>query len=188
MTESEERKPPFTFANAHIAWLACLGCLLHRVRCEGLMSIEWLIETPREEGNLLGHFPQALEEPYLSFATDLLRMMVGGNLEPDDMQVYAEHAMTSLMAVDVSVSVAPIDQSLLETIWLTLLAGIKGYPPQVAVEFGRQAIPVRAKPTHGELEGVFREIRDVWKKDHQSMRNMGNRIKSFIESLETGSV
>lgn len=184
MTESEERKPPFTFANAHIAWLACLGCLLHRVRCEGLMSIEWVIETPNEEGNVFGRFPQVLEEPYLCFATDLLRMMVGGNLEPDDMQVYAKHAMATLTAADKSASGNRIDRSLLETIWLALWAGIKGYAPQVAVEFGRQAVPVGAKPTHGELEGVYREARDAWREQGVAASDMETRIESFVQSLD----
>lgn len=181
MIQSEERKPPFIFANAHIAWLACLGCLLHRVRCEGLISIEWVIETPSEEGNVFGRFPQVLEEPYLSFATDLMRMMVGGNLDPDDMRVYAKHAMASLTEADNSASDI-IDQSLLRTIWLTLRAGIKGYAPQVAVEFGRQAVPVGAKPTHGELEEVFREVRNMWKEDRQSMKSMENRIDLFVHT------
>lgn len=174
---------PQTFANAHVAWLACLGCLLHRVRIEGLMSIEWLIETSREEGNVFGHFPQVLDEPYLSFATDVLRMMVGGNLDPEDMQVYAKQAIASLMAADAQASGVKVDHTLLETIWLTLWAGIKGYAPQVAVEFGRQAVPATSKPTHSEQEGVFRETRDAWQESRKKAMDMENRIASFIKSL-----
>lgn len=183
MTERNGRKPPFTFANAHIAWLACLGCLLHRVRCEGLMAIEWGIETPREEGNTFGRFPQVLEQPYLSFATDLLRMMVAGNLEPDDMQVYADHAMASLVTAADSAVGARLDASLLKTIWLTLWAGMKGYAPQVAVEFGRQAVAVGVRPTHGELEAIFRDVRDAWRVSQMGARDMESRIESFIEIL-----
>lgn len=183
MYKPADSKAPMTFANAHIAWLACLGCLLHRVRCEGLMSIEYLIETPHEEGNLFGRFPQVQEEPYLSFATDVLRMMVGGNLDPDDMQVYAKHAIVNLTAIDDQVFGSKVDPSRLETIWLTLWAGIKGYAPQVAVEFGRQAVPVGVKPTHGELEAVFREVRDVWRESQMETRDMESRIESFIASL-----
>ena len=163
MNKPANSKPPMTFANAHIAWLACLGCLLHRVRCEGLMSIEWLIETPRDDGSVLACFPQVLQEPYLSFATDVLRMMVGGNLDADDMQVYADHAVASLAAIDDPASGSKADQSLLKTIWLTLWAGMKGYAPQVAVEFGRQAVPVGKKPTHAELEEIFRKVRNTFK-------------------------
>lgn len=183
MTESNERKPPFTFANAHIAWLACLGCLLHRVRCEGLMSIEWVIETPNEEGNVFGLFPQVLKEPYLSFARDVLRMMVGGNLEPDDMEVYARNGMTGLKALTDTALRENADASLLETIWLTLWAGIKGYGPQTAVEFGRQAVPVGQKLTNGEMESVFRETRDAWRGCKTATMDMDSRIEIFIQSL-----
>lgn len=183
MNQLADNKPPLTFANTHIAWLACLGCLLHRVRCEGLMSTEWLIETPCEAGNLFGRFPQVLEAPYLGFATDVLRMMVGGILEPEDMQVYANHAIASLTAVDDPAPGAKIDPSLLQIIWLTLWAGMKGYAPQVAVEFGRQAVPVGVKPTHGELEEIYREVRDVWRESQRKAMDMESRIESFVESL-----
>lgn len=184
MTEYPDRKPPFNFANPHIAWLACLGCLLRRVRCEGWMSIEGAVETPRDAGHVFELFPQVLETPYLGFATDVLRMMVAGNLAPDDMQVYAEHAMDSLTAADASAAGGKVDASLLNTIWLTMWAGMKGYTPQVAVEFGRQAVPVGAKPQHGELEEIFRTVRDAWRNDPREARSLDERIGLFIESFE----
>lgn len=147
------------------------------------MSIESLIETPREEGNLLERFPQVLEEPYLSFATDVLRMMVGGNLDASDMQVYANRAMASFTVEHAPASGDKLDQSLLESIWLTLWAAMKGYAPQVAVEFGRQAVPGEMKPTHGELEAVFRETRNVWRERQMDENAMESRIESFVESL-----
>jgi len=183
MNKYTDGKAPMTFANAHVAWLACLGCLLHRVRCEGLMSIEWMIEEPHQEGSLLYSFPQVLDEPYLCFTTDLLRMMIGGSLDAEDMQIYAKHAVVSLTTIDYPTSGSKVDSSLLETIWLTLWASMKGYVPQVAVEFGRQAVPVMSKPTHGELEGIFREVRDTWRESQMDERNMESRIESFVESL-----
>lgn len=183
MNNPADNKKSMTFANAHIAWLVCLGCLLHRVRCEGLMSIEWLIEAPLEEGSLFTRFPQVLEAPYLTFATDILRMMVGGNLNTDDMQVYAGHAIVSLMAGDGAVSPNSVDESLLKTIWLTLWAGMKGYAPQVALEFGRQAIPVKQKLTYSELEKIFKSTRGICRKSESRCEGLEWQIKSFIESL-----
>jgi hypothetical protein len=40
----------WTFESEHMAWLACLGCLLYMVRSEGLMAIEGMVDAPSQPG------------------------------------------------------------------------------------------------------------------------------------------
>ena len=167
-----------SYRNAHIAWLACLGALLRKVRSEGLMSIESEIETPEAENTLFRLFPQVLEAPYLEFATDILRMMVGGTLEADELQVYVDHYIAGLTAK------RGVDESLLRAIWLTLWASMKGYAPQVACEFGRQAIPLEHKPSFAELEQVLRDSRDAWRQRGNGEVDLDAAIADFMASLE----
>lgn len=77
------------------------------------------------------------------------------------------------------------DQSLLETNWLTLWVGMKGDAPQATVEFGLQAVPMWAKPTHGELEKVFRDGRYAWREEGAAANDMETRIESFVQSLDS---
>lgn len=144
------------FANAHLAWLACLHQVLAQVRHDGLMSIEGDVDNPEHEASVFYPFPQTLEQPYLGFATDILRMMVSGNLNADELQVYVDHAIAGHSK---GLGFVRTDSSLLRTIWLTLWASLKGYAPVVACEYGRQAMPVKLKPTFGELDDLLRELK-----------------------------
>ena len=139
-------------ANDHLAWLACLDAAGQKIRREGLMSIENDVEVPDHAESIFQRFPQTLAQPYLEFATDVLRMMVGGNLNVDEMKVYAENYIGGLRD-------SAVDESLLRTIWLTLWALMCGYVPQIACEFGRQAIPSKLKPKFAELEGLLKDVR-----------------------------
>ena len=151
---------PHRLANAHLAWLACLYAAGQKIRREGLMSIENDVEDPEHAESIFQRFPQTLQQPYLEFATDVMRMMVGGNLNVDEMKVYAEHYIGGLLA-DGGGSESAVDESLLRTIWLTLWALMSGYVPQIAGEFGRQAIPSKLKPKFIELEELFKGVRNA---------------------------
>ena len=180
-----DTQPPKTFADAHVAWLVCLYAVFSKIRREGLMSIEWHVESPEEEHSLFRSFPQTLEQPYLEFATDVLRMMVGGNLNADELKVYADHYIANLMTND-GASSGGVNESLLRTIWLSLWAATSGYAPQIAVEFGRQAVPTKLKPSFIELENLLREARTL-ARQHSSKRREGSldaAVDSFVASLD----
>jgi len=52
---------------------------------------------------------------------------------------------------------------ILECIKVTLLASMNGYPPPLAVEFGRKVLYSNVRPTFGELEAHVRETRNAGK-------------------------
>src|SRR5690606_8164580 len=52
----------------------------------------------------------------------------------------------------------------LECIKVTLLASMNGYPPQLAVEFGRKVLYSHARPSFMELENHVRQTRTAGKK------------------------
>ena len=51
----------------------------------------------------------------------------------------------------------------LECIKTTLLASMNGYPPQLAVEFGRKVLFSSVRPTFGELEEHVRQTKSTAK-------------------------
>lgn len=170
--------------NAHLAWLACLSAAGQKIRREGLMSIECDIETPEHAASIFQRFPQTQQQPYLEFATDVLRLMVGGNLNADEMKVYAEHYIGGLLAKG-GFFPSAVEESLLRTIWLTLWALICGYAPQLAAEFGRQAVPLKLKPKFVELEELLKKIRIASVQQGKPFREGGldAAADSFVASL-----
>lgn len=174
--------------NTHIAWLACLSFVLNKIRKEGLMSIEGDVENPENAKSAFQLFPQTVAHPYIDFATDVLRLMVGGNLNADELQVYADHYIAGLTAKSSLFPGAGVDESLLRTIWLPLWASMKGNAPQVACEFGRQAMPLKIKPSFAELETTLRDINTQWRRRKGKNSEGGEgglnaEVDNFIASL-----
>jgi chemotaxis protein MotA len=52
-------------------------------------------------------------------------------------------------------------EKVLECVKLTLLASMNGYPPQLAVEFGRKALYSTVRPSFVELEEHVRQTRSL---------------------------
>lgn len=181
MTETNNSTAVRHYDNPYVAWLVCLYVFMAQVRSEGLMSIECDVDCP-EKSNLLKAFPETAQEPYRVFATDLLRMMVGGNLESADLNVYAETAINSQLAANTTHG-NHTDEALLRTIWLTLWATLKGYAPQVAIEYGRQAVPLAHKPDYAALNKLAKEAYSVWRRPIGSEDSLDAQIESFIASL-----
>ena len=181
------KKRVFEYDNLHVAWLSCLFAVVSKVRKEGLMSIENDVEEPSHEDSVFARFPQVNRQPYLEFATDVLRMMVAGNLCAAEMQVYAECAIEGLRQAGAEHFRERVDESLLKTIWMTLWASMNGYAPQTAIEIGRQAVPVKYKPSFVELERVSKEVRCSYQKDVQSEgkkeSGLDGAVERFIASL-----
>lgn len=174
-----ETRTPATYASAHVAWLVCLYAVLSKVRREGLLAVEADVESPLHPEAVFARYPQTQVQPYLEFASDVLRMMVGGNLNGEELGVYAEHYIAGLKA-----SGGGVDESLLRTIWLSLWAGMCGYAPQVAVEFGRQGVPVKLKPSFVELEELLREARA--REQQRAARDVNGfdaAVERFVASL-----
>ncbi len=166
--------------DAYTDWLVMLFLVLAKVRREGLMAIESDVDSPETEGSIFGSMPQTSQQPYLEFATDVLRLMVGGNLNAGEMQVYADHAIAGYVESGVA------DTCLLKTIWLTLWASMNGYAPQVAIQFGRQAIPVPYKPSFFALEEKIKEAKRLQQErieDDKKPVTLDEAIERFVESI-----
>ncbi len=66
--------------------LALLHDLFNKVRKDGMLSLEADIEAPGESA-LLNAYPSLVKEHHLiEFLTDCLRLMVGGNLDPQELE------------------------------------------------------------------------------------------------------
>ena len=171
----------YEYPTPYMAWLVCIYFVLSKARREGLMSLEGDVDEPYGDQSIFKDFPQTLEEPYLEFATDLLRMTVSGNLNAAEVAVYVEHAIAG------HAEEGQANIHLLKTIWLALWASMSGYSPHASVEFGRQAIPVRDKPKHAALEVECRSLSNRgykgtgWRRVEASMEAA---VKRFIDSLE----
>jgi chemotaxis protein MotA len=75
----------------YLELMALLYEVLHKVRQEGLMSIETDIESPAESA-LFQKYPKILGDHHLvEFITDYLRMMVSGNLNALEIEALMDH-------------------------------------------------------------------------------------------------
>lgn len=165
----------------YVDWLKVLYLLMTKIRREGLMSIECAVEQPEYERSIFAEYPRTLEQPYLEFATSVLRMMIAGNLDPKDMQYYADLALAGYAES------GEVDMSLLRTIWTTLWASMSGYHPNLAVEFGRQAIPVRCKPTFDELESIIKQAKRAQSEKQEQQEPLDAAIDRFMASMQNQS-
>ncbi len=207
----------------YMSLMAMMFELLQKVRKEGLMAIEGDVERP-EESAIFKKYPKVLADHHLvEFITDYLRLMVSGNLNPQEIDVLMEseidthhhegmgpssaiqkvadgmpafgivaavmgvvHTMGSVgrppaelgeMIAEALVGtflgillaygfVGPV-ASLLELklsenskvfhcVKTTLLASMNGYPPAIAVEFGRKVLYSTERPTFSELESYVK--------------------------------
>lgn len=174
MSGLEHRSP-------HVAWLACLYSVLSKVRREGLMAIEMDVEFPEREESIFSRYPLVLKQPYLDFARDILRLMVGGTLESKDLDRYCRVAIDGMTRRR---WFRKADRSILELIALTLRMAAEGYGPRVACEFGRQVIPAAKKPSFGGLEELFKEQDGILRSPGGQVRNLDEKLEIFIQSLE----
>lgn len=165
-------------SNRYTDWLTVLFLVLAKVRREGLMSIESDVDNPEGDRSIFASLPQTLEQPYLEFTTDILRMMVSGNLNSVEMEVLANHAIGGYTKAGAA------DPDLLQTIWLTLWSSLCGYAPQVAVEFGRHAVPLPHKPSFSALQEQVKEAKRLQFDRAQTDKiTLDEAIDRFVASL-----
>jgi len=87
---------------------------------------------------------------------DMLRLMTDGNLNAEELRYVFQDIAKRTFIND-----GGQDEALWDSIFVTLYASICGYAPQVAVEFGRQAVPYSSRPSFIELETKCKELRDA---------------------------
>jgi chemotaxis protein MotA len=77
----------------YIALLKLLYEILSKIRKEGLMAIEADLEAP-DGGALFKNYPQIVADHHLmDFIRDCLRLMVGGNLDPHELESLLEQEL-----------------------------------------------------------------------------------------------
>ena len=161
----------------HLQVLGTLCLLLRKVRREGLMSIENDIEDMRRSILIqsMGHYDEA-NDPVYTFISDVMRIMVSGNLNASENGQYMEAYRKTTVLVGVQ-------ESMFEVARLTLIANLNGYPPKMCMEFGRQGIPAKSKPSFQELEKFISEVIEIGKKPEPSLETDEARLNLFFNSL-----
>jgi len=203
----------------YLELLALLYAILQKARKEGLMAIEGEVEDP-ENSALFQNYPKVAGDHHVvEFMTDYLRLMMGGNLNPHEVESLMDSEIEThhqeahlpvnavakiagslpafgivaavlgvvntmgsvgqppailggmigsalvgtflgiLLAYAIAEPLAALMEQLssesskeLQCIKTTLLASMQGYPPQVAVEFGRKVLFSTERPSFNELE------------------------------------
>ena len=170
----------------HVAWLLCLGEIMSMARRKGLMAIEVEVSMPASEGSSFRRHPALLQQPYLDFACDLLRLRLGGFDDMALMEAYAQEAIATLTRRN-WLGLRRADPTLLKTIWLTLRAFCEGWAPAVACDFGRQSIPAGLRPDFDTLENLLAESRRMVDSaegtQQEGPRNLDAEADAFIETL-----
>lgn len=121
-----------------------LFALLSKVRKQGLMSIECDVECPNDS-DIMKSIPGDVQP----LVCDLLRLMIGGNLESEDLREYAKNMIDNTPWLK--------DGTSLRFAATTLVYACKGYAPQIAIEFARSTIPQKNRPTFDEVEKYIKE-------------------------------
>jgi chemotaxis protein MotA len=213
------KKPAYDRA-AYVDLLKLIYDLLVKARKEGLLAIETDLEDP-SKSNVFSKYPAILADHHmLEFITDCLRLMVGGNLDPQELESLLEYelethhkeahepahavqrvadalpgfgivaavlgivnTMSALEGADTATIGAKVGAALVgtflgilvaygmvgpiatamghraheegkafEVVKMALVASVRGYPPQVAVEFARKLLFSDVRPTFADLE------------------------------------
>jgi chemotaxis protein MotA len=213
-------KAPAYTRDSYVDLLKLVFDLLVKARKEGLLAIESDIESP-EKSELFSRYPSIVADHHmLEFITDCLRLMVGGNLDPNELESLLDyelethhketlepaHAVQKVadalpgfgivaavlgiintmsaiggssnaeigMKVGAALTgtflgilvaygfVGPIAAAMegraheegkaFEVVKMALVASVRGYPPQVAVEFARKLLFSNVRPTFTDLE------------------------------------
>ncbi len=213
------KKPRYT-RDAYVDLLKLVFDLLVKARKEGLLAIENDLENP-DSSPIFTSYPSVMADHHmLEFITDCLRLMVGGNLDPNELESLLDYELethhkenlepahavqkvsdalpgfgivaavlgivNTMAAIEGSSSaeigmkvgaaltgtflgilvaygfVGPIAAAMearaheegkaFEVVKMALVASVRGYPPQVAVEFARKLLFADVRPTFSDLE------------------------------------
>jgi chemotaxis protein MotA len=194
--------------------------ILVKMRKDGLLAIEADLESP-EQSTLFQKYPKVLEDHHMViFITDCLRLIVGGTLDPHELESLLEYelethhkeahepahavqkvadalpgfgivaavlgivnTMGALEGADTATIGAKVGAALVgtflgilvaygfigpiaagmehkahdegkafEVVKMALVASVRGYAPQVAVEFARKLLFSEVRPTFADLE------------------------------------
>jgi len=208
----------------YVDLLSLLYDILVKVRKEGLMALEQHIEDP-DNSSVFGAYPRLVREHHLiEFATDCLRLMVGGNMNPMELEMLldtelethhhevlapsqavtkladslpgfgivaavmgivitmgslsggdtaaiGEHVAAALVGTFLGILLAygfagPIaaamearateDSKAFECVKVALVSSMRGYNPQVAIEFARKTLHSKVRPNFQDLEAHLR--------------------------------
>jgi chemotaxis protein MotA len=211
----------------YVDLLSLLFDIFNKVRKEGLVSLESHIDDPKSSA-LFSAYPRLLKDHHLvEFITDCLRLMVGGNMNPHELEHLLDvelethhreatepaHAVTkmadALPGFGIVAAVLGIvttmgsigggdtaeigrhvagalvgtflgillaygfigpagtalehraneDGKAFECVKVALLAQLRGYNPQVAVEFARKTLSSKVRPSFSDLEGHLKGAR-----------------------------
>ncbi|NDB25569.1 MAG: flagellar motor stator protein MotA [Gammaproteobacteria bacterium] len=217
-------KPMRYNRDSYVELLKLVFDLLVKSRKEGLLAIENDIADPAKSP-LFSKYPKILEDHHMiEFITDCMRLMVGGNLDPNELESLLDYELethhkeahepahavqtvadalpgfgivaavlgivNTMAAVADSTSaelgekvgaalvgtflgilvaygfVGPISSAMkaraeeegkaFEVVKMALVASVRGYPPQVAVEFARKLLFSDVRPTFSDLEGSLK--------------------------------
>jgi len=213
-------KPSRYTRETYVDLLKLIFDLLVKSRKEGLLAIENDIENP-EKSNVFSKYPKILADHHMmEFITDCLRLMVGGNLDPNELESLLEYELdthhkeaaepahavqkvadalpgfgivaavlgivntmssiegassaeighkvgAALVGTFLGILVAygfvgPIAAAMearaheegkaFEVVKMALVASVRGYPPQVSVEFARKLLFSDVRPSFTDLE------------------------------------
>jgi len=211
----------------YVDLLSLLFDIFNKIRKEGLVSLEAHIDDP-QSSSLFGAYPRLLKDHHLvEFVTDCLRLMVGGNMNPHELEHLLDvelethhreaaepaHAVTKMadalpgfgivaavLGIVTTMSsigggdtaeigrhvagalvgtflgillaygfIGPTGTALehrahedgkaFECVKVALLASLRGYNPQVAVEFARKTLSAKVRPNFQDLEGHLKGAR-----------------------------
>jgi flagellar motor component MotA len=155
--------------------LGTLFLLCRKIARGGLLLIDDDVEHPEtsELFNAINPYDQANAAVY-TFICDVVRMMITNSFRQiDDLERYADAYRKTSVHTD--------EQSaMFDCARLFLIAMFSGHSPAIAVEYGRQGIPAKVKPSYQELENFIHRLKS-W--PPPTAANQEAKLEDFFASL-----
>lgn len=155
----------------HLQLIGMLYLALNLLRKEGNLALEPHLDKLQESKvfGALGDYDRTNQVVY-DFACDVFRLFVGGYADPGQIARYMDAYRTTTILVGEQVSMFEVTR-------LVLTAMLEDYPPAIAAEFGRQAVPPAIKPSFKQLEEFITTINSEPKVDFQT------KLDSFFDAI-----
>lgn len=163
----------------YLAWLCAMFMMLTKIRAEGLLSVEALVDRPDASVGL-HEYPEIVVGPELELFCDILRLMVDGGIDEVEAREYVSDAIAGHAASGTG------DLALMRALAWALRLATQGHAAHTAVTAAWHQLPISDRPDFEIVSTRLKTIGDDYDNHRWSKvkRQRDRRIRDFIAGLQ----